>query len=167
MSLLTDKSIISLDRVHFSRLRVIELLKKKRANADDIKRYVDYRIFYKQSFTDDLVEYMERISTTNGKSYFILKNEGDFTPFFPPINDRERINFLMKLKDNLAPILEYTELPRQISLKSSFRSPSFIALTFKMLSKSGIISLQVGFAMLASIVKNGEKYLAFKKIRSE
>ena len=73
----------------------------------------------------------------------------------------------MKLKDNLAPILEYTELPRQISLKSSFRSPSFIALTFKMLSKSGIISLQVGFAMLASIVKNGEKYLAFKKIRSE
>lgn len=81
LSLLTDKSIISLDMVHFNILRVIELLKNGRASADEIKNYVDGEMIYKQCFTDNLEEYVERVMNKKGESYFQLKNEGDFTPF--------------------------------------------------------------------------------------
>lgn len=70
----------------------------------------------------------------------------------------DRVNLLTKFKDKLAPVLENSELPRQISLKQCFRSPSFIAMTHKMLSNCDITSLQVGFGMFVSIVKNGEIY---------
>lgn len=80
--------------------------------------------------------------------------------FYPPISVNNRANLLTKFKDKLAPVLEYSELPRQISLKQCFRSPSFIAMTHKMLSNDDIISQQVGFCMFISIVKNGEIYSA-------
>lgn len=52
---------------------MIELLKKGRATADQIKSYIDSRMIYKQCLTDDLEEYIERVMNKKGESYFQLK----------------------------------------------------------------------------------------------
>lgn len=51
--------------------------------------------------------------------------------------------------------IDYEDYPRGISLKSCFRSPAFIALTFKTLSTNYLT--QVWVSMFISFVKNGEK----------
>lgn len=61
-----------------------------------------------------------------------------------------------KYNNKLIPILDYSELPRGFSLKSCFRSPSFIALTFLLLSSNNL--QQVGISMLISLVRNGDKF---------
>lgn len=155
MSLLTDHSIISLNKVYFNRLRVIELLKKNKATSADIQEYISEGMIGKD-LANELIEYIKRVPNKKGGSYFTLINEGDFTPFFPLIHMNDRTNLLMKCKDKLIPVSDYVDFPRQICLKSCFRLPSFIALTFDLLSSNNLA--QVGISMFISLVRNGEKY---------
>lgn len=91
MTLLTDHSILSLNKIYFNRFRVVELLKKSHATAQEIQDYIGERLT-DQNFTNELLEYIERIPNKKGGSYFTLKNEGDFTPYFPLIHMNDRIN---------------------------------------------------------------------------
>lgn len=153
MSLLTDHSVLSLNKTYFNTLRVIELLKKSHSTSTEIQLYI-YEKIIDHNFSDILLEHIERIPSKKGSNYFKLKNEGDFTPFFPLINVNDRMNLLANYGEKLIPVLDYEELPKGISLKDCFRSPSFVALTFKLLSSD--IMTQVGIAMFICLVKNGE-----------
>lgn len=155
ISALTDRSIISFDKVSFRRLRVIELLMRSKPSAEDIESLVKDTIS-NPIFGDDLATYAERVKTNNG-SYFKLTNECDFTPFFPLIHEDQRIKLLNKNKDKLIKIPECDEL--NLSYKSCFRTPLFVSLMFDCLrNKDNLAEFQVGLAMFVLAMQNGPKF---------
>jgi len=159
LSLMTDRSIIALDEIVFNRLQVIELLLRKSSSAAEIEKCIGERL-NDPIVADSLLDYIERFSTKNG-SRFRVKNKGDFTPFFPPISSDNRINFLLKSSDkNLVPLLDYADLPNNLSFKEVFRMPSFIVITFALLSAKGadVPTTQVGLSLFVSMVRNGQAF---------
>lgn len=156
MSLLTDRSIITYDKILFKRLRVIELLKNKKTNSMDIEKYVNDKLS-NPIFGDDLQSFAERVSTSNG-SFFQLKNDAEFTPFFPVIYRPNRTKIIMKYTDKLIPTLDYIPPPRNLEMKSCFRLPTFISLMYGCLSSSSLTSIQIGLSMFVECLRNGEDF---------
>ncbi|KAK8857709.1 hypothetical protein M9Y10_016117 [Tritrichomonas musculus] len=155
-AMLTDRSIITFDKILFKRLRVIGLLMNKKPNSREIEKFVDDKIS-NPIFGDDLQSYAARVSTSNG-SFFKLTNEDEFTPFFPVIYRTDRVEILMKYKDKLIPILDYTQLPRGLEMDSCFRKPTFLASMFSLLCSSKDTFTQIGLAMFILCIRNGEKF---------
>lgn len=157
MSVLTDRSIITFDKILFKRLRVISLLMINKPNAIDIENFVNDKIS-NPLFGDDLSSYAERVITSNG-SYFRLKNESEFAPFFHLITGSQRLKIFNKYEDKLIPQIDNTALPHGLSFQSCFRSPLFITLMYICLkSKNKLSETQVGLSMFISAIKNGPKY---------
>lgn len=160
LCLLTDSSILSFDEIRFNRLRVIELLKRSRATAGEIEEHVNEK-FHNKIFVDSLLDYIERVINKKGGSYFRLKNEGDFTPFFPAIKQKDRIEILMKFTNQLIPVPDCIDLPeRGMSLKECFKTPQFYCLCFRLLTspQSNLTMKQVGLAMCDCIIKNTTQF---------
>lgn len=160
LSLLTDNSVQSFNPIKFKRLRVIELLKRKKATASDIENYANEKLC-DTVFADELVDYIERVTSKKGGSYFRLKSDADFNPFFPAIQQMDRIELLSKYTDRLVPLSEFIENPdRGMSLKECFKTPEFFCLCFKVLSSPNLnlAMKQVGLAMCNCFIKNTEKF---------
>lgn len=155
-SMLTDRSIITFDKILFKRLRVIGLLMNTKPNSREIEKFADDKIS-NPIFGDDLQSYAVRVSTSNG-SFFKLTNEDEFTPFFPVMYRTDRVAILMKYKDKLIPILDYTPLPRGLEMKSCFRNPTFLASMYSLLCSSKETFTQIGLAMFILSIRNGEKF---------
>lgn len=156
MSLLTDRSIITFDKVLFKRLRVIELLMTSKPTSKDIESYANNKLS-NPIFGDDIQSFTERVKTSNG-SFFKLTNEDEFTPFFPLILRSKRTKILINYKDKLVQIPNFVEAPRGIQLKSCFRTPTFIGLMHSCLLNSSLHFNQVGLAMFVESINNGEQF---------
>ncbi|KAK8847068.1 hypothetical protein M9Y10_019645 [Tritrichomonas musculus] len=157
MSILTDRSIITFDKILFKRLRVIELMMVGKPTSVDIETYVNEKIS-NPLFGDDLSSYSERVTTSNG-SYFKLTNIDDFTPFFPLIFHLRRMKIFSKYEDKLIPFLNYTKLPLGLNLQTCFRSQTFIALMFRcLLTENRLMETQVGLSMFILSMLNGTQF---------
>lgn len=162
LSLLTDNTVLSFNDINFKRLRVIELLKRKKATASEIEDYVDEKL-NNQIFADELVDYIERVTRKKGGSYFRLKSDGDFNPFFPAMFQMDRMVLLSKYTDKLIPLTDGFEDPsREMNLKNCFKTPEFFCLCYRLLSstESSPIMKQVGLAMCSCFIKNTTQFPA-------
>lgn len=153
VSLLTDQSIRTYDKVLFKRLRVIELLMNNKPTAKDIENYVSDKLS-NPIFGDDLQSFAERVQTSNG-SFFRLKDQSEFTPFFPLIRRQSRMKILMKYGDKLLTVPEFGK--SQKPLLSCLKAPSFIAAMQNCLSSNVTTFRQVGLAMFVLAARDGPK----------
>ena len=67
---------------------MIELLKKSHPTSNEIQEYINEKL------TDPN-------SSKKGSGYFTLKNEGDFTSFFPLIHVNDRMKLLANYSEKL------------------------------------------------------------------
>lgn len=157
VSLITDNSISTFNKVLFKRLRVIELMTIMKPTAKDIEIYANDTLS-NPIFGDDVQSFAERVRT-NKESFFRLKdNQNEFTPFFPVISRKNRVKIIMSYGEKLIPMPQY-ELPAEYpSMKNCFKEPSFIYLMYKCITSNQITSKQVGLAMLVLAVKNDPSY---------
>lgn len=162
ISLVTDVSISSFNKVLFKRLRAIELMTISKPTSRDIEKWVDDKLS-NPIFGYDLQSFAERVSTSNG-SFFRLKDEqNEFTPFFPIISRMNRMKILMKYTDKLVPI------PNSVipAMAPVLNTATFIASMFLSLVSKNTTFNQVGLAMFVLAIRNGRKYRFWQSYDNE
>ncbi|OHS97392.1 hypothetical protein TRFO_36398 [Tritrichomonas foetus] len=145
MCLLTDRSIISGDKLLYKRLRVISLLKEKKATAQEIEEDIHAKL-NDPIFCDDILSYTERVTNSNG-SYFKLTNDDEFTLFFPFMPPSRRNFLLSKTSDKLITFHEIQPLPFHLSFDGVFQAPVIIALIYECLLHDTLSTVQVGLCL--------------------